>query len=224
MSNIIIRNAIRGDLEDIFKIERRSYPPELQAPHEVLRDRFEMFGIRVAEIPKEVIGCYTVGGFYTCVPVFLNWGNMDEMIKEICENRDPHYKKWFDAYKQGGIFNTLYVTSTAVSSEHQGKGIGKLLVKHSLDLAEEAGLAYRASVLRIPGYRKFGKMGLTIDDYLSGVKAGEITNPTLNLYLNFGFSLGKPIPDYEPDRTSMNYGILAYKVLAGGKNEQKSGK
>ena len=203
----IIRPAKENDLESIFKVEKRSYPYELQAPHRVLRDRLNSFGIKIAELDGEVVG------FYTCVPVFLDWKDESELIRKIRQNRDPYYTRWFNEYKNSKIFNTLYITSTAVSSEHQGKGIGKLLVKHSLDLAKEQELDYRASVLRVKGYGKFAKKGLSIGDYLDGIKTGKIVNPILNHYLSLEFTLGKPISNYEPDRSSMNYGIFAHKKI-----------
>ncbi len=209
MINIQVRPAEEKDLESIFRIEKRSYPPELQAPHKVLIDRFEIFGIRVAELNDEVVG------FYTCVPIYLDWSNERKVIEVIKQNRNPHYTKWFEQYRNGGHFNTLYVTSTAVSSNHQGKGIGKLLVEHSLDLARENGLDYRASVLRVKGFREFFNKNVSIEDYLKGVKRGEITNPVLGLYLSLGFNLGPVIPDYEPDRSSMNYGVFAFKRVGG---------
>ena len=146
---IEIREAKEEDLERIFQIEKRSYPPELQATQQILRDRFEVFGIRVAEVDGKVVG------FFTCVPIKLDWPKPD--LEKLLKNRSPHYQPWFDEYKKGGEFNTLYVTSTAVESEHQGKGIGRSMIEQSLQLAKELGLPYRASVLRIPGYRDYYK-------------------------------------------------------------------
>lgn len=207
MINTQVRLAEEKDLETIFRIEKRSYPPELQAPHKVLIDRFEIFGIRVAELNDELVG------FYTCIPIELEWSDEKRALETIKQNRNPHYTRWFEQYNQGRDFNTLYVTSTAVSSHHQGKGIGKLLVKHSLDLASEKGLDYRASVLRVKGFREFFNKNVSIEDYLKGVKRGKIMNPMLGLYLFLGFNLGQVIPDYEPDRSSMNYGVFAFKKV-----------
>ncbi len=200
-----IRNATHKDLEAIFQVEKRSYPPELQAPHKVLEERFEVFGIRIAELDEDIVG------FYTCVPVHFDWGNHKKIITDITANRNPHYSHWFEQYGKKGTFNTLLVTSTAVSSEHQHKHIGKRLVIHSLKLAEKQGLEYRASVLRVPVFRVYTKKGMDIHTYLEAVKEGEISNPTLNLYISLGFILETPIQKYEPDRTSADYGIFAFK-------------
>jgi GNAT superfamily N-acetyltransferase len=201
-----IRKAKEKDLKRIFEIEKRSYPPELQAPHKILRYRFETFGIWVAELNKKIVG------FFTCVPIKLSWPKPD--IKKILKNRNPYYKPWFDEYRKGGKFNTLYVTSTAVESRYQGKGIGKAMIKYSLRLAKKLGLSYRASVLRIPGYRDYyKKTKKSVKDYIKEVKAGKIKDRILNLYLKLGFELGEIIPNYEPDRSSLNYGIFAYKKI-----------
>lgn len=207
MKDTLIRLAKEKDLESIFKIERRSYPSTLQAPHKVLRDRFKTFGIRVAKLDRKIVG------FYTCVPINLDWSDEQRIMEKIKQNRNPHYTPWFEEYKEKGDFNTLYVTSTAVSSEHQGKGIGKLLIKHSLNLARKKGFNYRASVLRVKGFKQFANQDPSIEDYLENVKIGKIINPVLNLYLSLGFNLGKPIPNYELDISSMNYGVFAYKKI-----------
>ncbi len=201
----LIREATIEDMEAIFRVEKRSYPPELQAPHRILIDRFETFGIRVAQLDGEVVG------FYTCVPVVLDLSYNQKAIELIKQNRNPHYTNWFEQYKLGGSFNTLYVTSTAVSSSHQGRGIGKKLVKHSLELAKNNDLEYRASVLRIP---KLKQSEMDVDEYLTKVHSGEIINKMLSLYLSLGFTLGPSIRDYEQDRTSANCGVLAFKHLS----------
>ncbi len=204
---ITIRDAKETDLESIFLVERKSYPPELQATHEAIMERFEIFGIRIAELNGEL------AGFYTCVPIRLNWSDEEGIVQKLAQNRNPHYTKWFKQYKLGGRFNTLYVTSTAVSSQHQGRGIGKKLVLDSLGLAEDHNLEYRASVLRVPGFLKWHKKGVNIDAFLEMVRDGNIPNPLLNLYLSLGFSLGKPIENYERDRTSSDYGVFAFKKI-----------
>ncbi len=201
---LTIRDSLEKDLSSIFQIEKRSYPPELQAPHNIIRSRFETFGIKIAEIDGEIVG------FYTCVPINLDW-NDENLLGTIKQNRDPHYIPWFELYKNSNEFNTLYVTSTAVSSSHQSRGIGKSLVKHSLGLVKELDLEYRASVLRIPGFNEHNQKGINIIDYLERIRSKDIINPMLNLYLSLGFTLVGPISEYEPDRTSMNFGVFAFK-------------
>ena len=203
----LIREATEADLSAIFDVERRSYPPELQATHNALRDRFETFGIRVAEVDGEVVG------FYTCAPIYLDVTDERMTEETLKQNRHPHYTRWFEQYKKGEDFNMLYVTSTAVSSGHQGKGIGKSLVEHSLELAKQHKLAYRASVLRIPGFRKFQNKGMDINEYIEAIKFGSIVNKMLSLYVSLGFTLGQSLANYEPDRTSANYGVFALKDL-----------
>ena len=210
---VSIRLAEEKDLESIAKVEKNSYPPELQASHSAIRYRFATFGIRVAELGGDIIG------FYTCVPISLDWSNEEQIIEKLKKNRSNDYKGWFDEYHKSQSFNTLFVTSTAVSSEYQRKGIGRLLVQHSLDLGREMRLGYRASVLRVKGFRKYFNGGMEVDDYLQHVKTGVITNRILSLYLSLGFDLGKQISDYEPDKSSMGYGVFAFKKI-GEKDER----
>ncbi len=207
--DILIRDANTNDLDAIFAIEKRSYPPELQAPHEVLTNRLNTFGIRVAELEGKVVG------FYTSIPIFLGWNNKDSIITQVQENRNPHYEHWFEQYKHSANtmkFNTLYVASTAVMTRHQGEGIGKLLVQHSINLARDQGLEYRASVLRLPRYAKVHKK-MSPEEYIQSIKLKKIKNPILGLYISLGFELGQIIPHYESDRTSKDFGIFAYKKL-----------
>ena len=51
-----IRKAREKDLKRIFEIEKRSYPPELQTTQEILKYRFNAFGIWVAEMNDEIVG------------------------------------------------------------------------------------------------------------------------------------------------------------------------
>lgn len=204
---IKIRKAEEKDLERIFEIEKRSYPPELRAHNQILRYRFETFGIWVAEMDNKAVG------FFTCVPIKLSWPV--PRIKEILKNRIPCYKPWFDEYKRKGKFDTLYITSTAVESKYQGKGAGEALITYSLQLAKKLGLSYRASVLRIPGYRAYyKKTSKSPEEYIKEIREGRIRNPLLNLYLKLGFELGRTIPNYEPDRESLDYGVFAYKKIS----------
>ncbi|MBI4163064.1 MAG: GNAT family N-acetyltransferase [Candidatus Aenigmarchaeota archaeon] len=205
--NFRIRNAMAYDLHDIRRIEKRSYPPELQAHLSVLEYRLETFLIRVAETRAGIVG------FYTCVPALLELSDEKALIKQLIQNRKDHYRGLFDLFRSSDQFNALYVTSTAVASEHQGIGIGRRLVEDSLELTRNHELERRASVLRMPGYRRHDKRGISAEEYLRLVKSGEIDNPILRLYLELGFALGPTIPDYEPDRSSMNYGVFALRKL-----------
>ena len=82
MLNIKISKAIEKDLQRIFIIEKRSYTPQLQATHEVLKNRLKTFGIWVAEVNKKVIG------FFTCVPTKLSWPKPN--VQEIIKKRKPY--------------------------------------------------------------------------------------------------------------------------------------
>lgn len=204
---IRIRKATEKDLKRIFEIEKRSYTPQLQATHEVLKYRFKTFGIWVAELDNKVVG------FFTCIPARLSWPKPN--IKKILENRKPYYKPWFEEYekikKKNGKFNTLWVTSTAVESKYQGRRIGKALIKYSLKLAKKLGLKYRASALRCCYAAYYKKTGKSIYEYIKEVKEGKIKDRFLQPYLKLGFTLDRPLPNYEPYKGSLNYNILAFK-------------
>ena len=202
---IRVRRARTADFDRIFEIEKRSYPPTLQATHDVLRYRYQTFGIWVAQLDGRVVG------FFTAVPVKMSWPRPD--LRKMMRNRKPYYLPWFREYERGGRFNTLLVTSSAVESRYQRRGAGTALVKHSLRLARRAGLGYRASALRCQYGQFFRKTDGTIREYLARVLAGEIDDRFLSLYLKLGFTLGPPLPGYEPDPGSLDHTVFTYKRL-----------
>ncbi len=201
----MIRKAKKEDFKRIFEIERRSYPPRLQAPHKILEKRFETFGIWVAEYQKKIVG------FFTCIPINLSWTNPD--IKKIIKNRKPNYMPWFEEYKKGRKFNTLWITSTAVESKYQNKGIGTALVKYSLRLTKKLGLKYRASALRCQYKDYYNKTHQPLLKYINDLENRKIKDKFLKLYLKLGFKLSTPLPNYEPSKESLNYNIFAYKKI-----------
>jgi GNAT superfamily N-acetyltransferase len=202
---IKIRKTKKDDFAKILEVEKKSYHPLLQATSQVLEYRMDVFGIWVAEVDDKIVG------FFTCIPAKLSWPNPE--IKKILKNRHPRYKPWFEEYKKNGEFNTLWVTSTAVMSEYQKKGIGTAMVKYSLKLAKSLGLKYRASALRCQYAQFYKKTKKPIQDYIKEVEKGNIKDRFLGLYLKLGFKLGDPLPNYEPYQGSLNYNIFAYKKV-----------
>jgi GNAT superfamily N-acetyltransferase len=203
--NIIIRKAVESDLPQIFRVEKRSYIPQLRAKQSILRYRLETFGIWVAEYNNKIVG------FFTCVPARLSFPNAD--IALVLKNRKPDYLPWFEEYRKSGKFYTLFVTSTAVEKAYQSKGVGTALVRYSLELAKQLGLNYRASALRCQYASFYNRTKKSIKDYIEKVKAGQIKDRFLGLYLKLGFKLSAPLPNYEPYKGSLNYNVLAYKKV-----------
>lgn len=209
---ITVRRAEERDLPHIFRIEKRSYPPYLQAKHDVLLNRFRSFGILVAENERGAIT-----GFSTMVPTVLPWADKRKVVEKVMKNRHPHYEPWFREYEQGGACDTLWVTSTAVETQHQSKGVGGELIRATLKLAKEKGLKYRASALKTE-YPNKRLEGETIEQYLDRVKAGKVQDRFLHPYLKQGFTLAALLPEYEPDHPrrkskGVNYNVLAFKKL-----------
>jgi GNAT superfamily N-acetyltransferase len=200
-----IRRATISDLPDIYRIEKRSYTPQLQASHEVIAYRLNTFGIWIAEAKG------VVRGFFTCIPAYLSCPSPD--IRKILSNRKPAYLPWFKLFEKGGKFNTLFVTSTAVESSYQGMGIGTAMVKYSLSLAKKLGYSYRASALRCEYGKYYAQTGKSLGEYIKEVEQGRINDRFLGLYLKLGFKLGPALPNYEPYKGSMNFNVFAYKKL-----------
>ncbi|MEK7185533.1 MAG: GNAT family N-acetyltransferase [Patescibacteria group bacterium] len=205
MKEIKIRKAIQKDLPEIMRVEKNSYSPQLQASREVLGFRLKTFGIWVAEVDG------VIRGFFTCVPAELSWPNPN--IKEIIKNRNPKYTPWFEIYIKGIKPNTLFVTSTAVETGWQERGIGTALVKYSLSLAKKLNLQYRASALRCEYLKFFKKTKKPIKVFVDEVTKGNIQDRFLGLYLKLGFTLDQPLPNYEPYKGSKDFNIFAYKKV-----------
>lgn len=207
---IHVRRAEERDLPRIFEIEKRSYPPPLHARHDVLRYRFRLFGIWVAERDG------VIAGFNTCVPIRFDVPNPD--LETFRRNREPSYLPWFEAYERGrteGVeFNCLLNTSSAVETRFQGQGFGTALVANSLEIARAHGLRWRVSAMRCEYGRYFRKTGRPIEDYIRAVTDGSVQDRFLALYRRLGFVFAAPLPDYEPDRGSLNYCIFTWKQIA----------
>ncbi len=204
---IKVRRARDSDFARIFEIEKRSYPPQLQTQHATLEYRHRVFGIWVAELDGEV------AGFNTCVPIHLDWPRPD--LQRFIRNRKPHYRPWFEEYeagqKKGRNFNSLVNTSSAVETRYQGQGVGTALVKNSLKVAARNGLSHRVSALRCQFAPYHRKTGNSIEQFIEDFSAGKIDDRFLALYRKLGFVFAAPLPDYEPDRGSLNYCIFTYK-------------
>lgn len=209
MSDITVRIAVQSDFPRIMEVERHSYTRELQAPEWVLRQRFYIFGLWVAEYEG------VVRGFSTCVPAKVPFDGMGP-ISSMLQNRRSHYQSWFDAYRFPSNlvrFNALLVSSTAVEQAYQGRGIGTVLVENSLSIAAELGLRYRVSALRCEYKQYRDETEGSIEEYIDAVVKGARKDPFLGLYLRLGFKLGPPLPNYEPYEGSCNYNVLAVKEI-----------
>ncbi len=209
-----IRKANPNDLLGIFRVEKRSYPPWLQASHDVLKRRMNNGCILVAE--KLVRGKRQIVGFSTFLPVRLSRPKID--LKQIMLNRHPHYEPWFQQWRGKAKPNTLWVFSTAVETKYQNQGIGGILIEGSLRAAKQHGLSYRASALKCEFATKRNPHE-KIEGYLERVKNGQIKDRFLQPYVKRGFELVAPLLEYEMahprqrPKPNLNYNILAIKKI-----------
>ncbi len=218
INNIKIRWAREEDLPRIYEIEKRSYPPYLQAKREIIKKRFHIFGIIVAENDDE----NKILGFSTMVPAWLPWYDKQKVFDIVMKRRNPYYLPWLEDYvyrkERGMDFNTLWVMSTAVETAYQNQGVGSLLIEKTLDITRNFNLIYRASALKCE-YAKNKTRYERIEDYIKRVEKGEVRDRFLSLYIKKGFCLVTPLPDYEPDHPTrrrikgVNFNILAYKLI-----------
>lgn len=210
---IYVREATQADLDGIMRVERRSYPPWLQAPRKVLEERLLRFKILVA-VERMENGLEEIRGFTTLVPAYLPLDKPNEVRRIIMERRSPHYSPWFKEYSPDISANVLWVCSTAVETRHQGKGIGSLLIEASLDLAKRMRIPFRASALKTE-YHKKRRPRESFSSYLERVRKGEVKDRFLQPYVKKGFELVQPLPNYERGHyrvpPHLNYNVLAIK-------------
>jgi GNAT superfamily N-acetyltransferase len=208
-------------------VERESYPPDMQADEEKLRDRLEVFpeGQLIVLLDGSPAGYATnqilqfePGGPGRCWLQCTNGGY-------VRSTHDP-----------GG--NALYFISTGVRAALRRRGIGSLLYDGRLALARRLGLRYafanfriqtlRATLGRIYGIGEREFLKLEDDqiralgqDYIARVAAGEVEDP-LRILFRRNFLLLAVIPWYMGDVESLHMGAVMYcsvETPAGAEGE-----
>ncbi len=100
-----------------------------------------------------------------------------------------------------------YGTDIAVRSDYRRRGIGKELYDLRKQICHDLDLAGIIAGGVIPGYADH-KDSMSADDYIQGVIAGELYDPTLTFQLENGFEAGCALADYLADPTVDNYAAL----------------
>lgn len=100
-----------------------------------------------------------------------------------------------------------YGTDIAVRSDYRRRGIGKELYDLRKQICTDLDLAGIIAGGVIPGYADH-KDAMGPDDYIQGVIAGELYDPTLTFQLENGFRAGCALHDYLADPSVDNYAAL----------------
>ena len=196
--DVIVRNATAADLDEVMRVEREAWPPEIQAPREKFESRLRIFpqGFYIALFQGKVMGVST---------------------SEIIAYDPAHpVEKWETVTDNGWIKkthdlkgNALYVVSVGVSPFGGGKGIGSQLVQAQKKLVEQLGLDCLVLGARCPEYHRKDHDTLSPEQYVMHTRSdGQLTDPELRFYTRNGFKVVRPILRYmDEDPESRHYGV-----------------
>jgi ribosomal protein S18 acetylase RimI-like enzyme len=213
-----VKLATLDDLPTIMLIERESYPLDMQANEEKIRERIKTF-------PE--------GQFI----VFLKNKPVAYSTNQIL-NFDPKEKaKTWLQYTNGGYIasthepkgNAFYFVSVGVRPNFRRMGIGSFVYDKRLEIASNLGLEYAFGNFRIQTFRenlkyvygldereflklednKIKKIGM---DYIKKIKCGIIKDPLIILFKR-DFVVLDVVPWYMGDIESLHLGVVLYKKL-----------
>jgi ribosomal protein S18 acetylase RimI-like enzyme len=194
---IIVRNAVTDDINDVMRVEREAWPPEIQAPREKFESRLKVF-------PQ---------GFFVAV---LNGKIMGVSTSEIIAHDSPP-RKWEEITDNGWIKSThspkgnaVYVVSLGVSPLAGGKGIGSLLIQAQKNLVKKLGLKCLVLGARCPEYSKPEFSEVPVEKYVQLRRNdGQLRDMELRFYERNGLKVIKPVLRYmDEDPESKHYGVV----------------
>lgn len=162
-AEVIIRNAKTDDLEKLFEIEKKTFPPAERASLETIAERMKAYPdcFFAAEKNGEIVGF--MNGCKTNKP-FIS----DEMFHSI-----------FEQHEDG---ENIAVCSLNVAPEFQKQGIAAEIMNHYINFAKTKG--YKKVILTckkhmIHYYEKFGFINSGISESTHG--GAQWYNMILNL-------------------------------------------
>ncbi len=196
---ITVRNATPADLDEVMRVEREAWPPEIQAPREKFESRMKIFpqGFYVAFHNDKMVGVTT-----------------SEIIRYDGKN---HPKTWMDVTDNGWIRmthdaggNALYVVSVGASL--QGKGVGSKLVEAQKELVKKLELDCLILGARCPDYHNSDFDNVPADKYIRMAREDkQPVDKEIRFYTRCGLNAVTAMPDYMgkgEDRESRDYGVI----------------
>ncbi len=216
MYEIEVKNIKVDELDEVIRVEKEAWPPEIQAPKEKFESRISIF-------PEGFFGLYVDGR--------LVGVSTSELIRYSPDDRFT----WEEITDNGWIRrthtptgNAVYVVSVGVSQAQElqlvreylrqngESGLGTRLVEAQKLLARRLNKGYLVLGARIPDYHKYRDM--SVEKYLAttiernGTK--EPLDPEIRFYSRCGLEVVKAIPNYmEDDPQSLNWGaVMHWKV------------
>lgn len=198
-TNIALRNAIFEDAPSIARVERESWPTELAANEQQIRERIRVFpqGQWIAERDGVVIGVLYA----------------QRITQEFLDKTPIEYDLLTDhgnfvaTHRPDG--NIYQLISVGVSPAGRGVGVGRRLVDQHRKFAWSLpGIVRVIGFTRPSAYSHHAKC--PIDKYVQLRRDdGRLVDPTLAFHLDAGAQLVSTHAGYRPeDRQAQGFGVL----------------
>ncbi len=195
LDKVIIRKATIADATDIAALDEEVWK-ESPATCDKIKSRIETFqeGNIIAELNGYIVG-------YLSLQFVDNISESATTWRAITD--DGFLKK---SHKPNGKY--MFGVNLTVSHEVAALGVGTRLLVAGWELIIKENRKGCFLGSRIPGYHK--RKDVPIEKYIS-LKNGRYLDPELRYYQCSGFKVVKPLPNYFPDKESLDYGVLIYK-------------
>lgn len=209
MASVKVRPATPDDIAQLVNLQFEVYPPPRFPPvnrwgasHLEAHQALFPEGQLVAEADGRVVGAATT------------------MVTTRDRAERPHTFSQItggprlSAHDPKG--DSLYGVDILVSPFFRGQGVARELYDARFALQERLALESFYAGARIPGYGPVAD-GLSAEDYLEQVKAGEREDPTLTRQLHVGFEPLFVLPRYMADPETKNFAVLIRRRLPAAK-------
>ncbi len=193
--SIGIRQATLNDLPALQKVEEVAWPEEARASVEMIASRIKTFpeGVLCAIAGEEIVG-------FTCLEIIRQ--SLDQIQGDWMTLADDGFiKKTHDV--NGSI---LFGVSLSVVPKAP-KDTAFALCEAAKRLTIRKGLSWVALGSRLPRYHQFASE-LSVAEYVLATQDKRQLDPELDLYRRVGMIPIRVLPNFFPDPSSCNYGVL----------------
>lgn len=196
VDEIVVRNIVKEDLDDIAKLSMKCFGPDMSLKHEHFESQLELFpeGQICLEYNGQIVG--------TALSLIVNFEDYG----------DNH--TYYEISDLGFIRNhnpkgrNLYGIEVGVNEDFRGMQLGRHLYDGRRRICKEFNLDSIVIGGRMPNFYKYAEQ-MSADEYAQEVMKGEIYDPVLTFQMKNGFELNKVIANYLPgDVESLEYGAL----------------
>lgn len=216
ISQVIIRNTLRGDFESIRNLQKKVYPYLKPWSVEQLENHIKVFpeGQLVAEFEGKIVGASS-----SLIIFWEEYGPLNNFAEITGQGT-------FNTHKPEG--KTLYGAEVCVDPDLRKRGIGKKIYAARRKLCKRLNLKRIIAAGRIPNYHKYADK-FDPHTYAMHVIWGDIYDPVLRFQMKEGFQFCDIIENYLiGDRDSLENATLIvwlnkdYKPEKGERNESKN--